>query len=182
MSRLIPECVRRSQADRFPWAELLAVAVAFYIASAIGIPVRGFLLGAVSAMAGAAVAHPLDLVKVRLQMQTDKAMGMGAVVRPLYVTGGVAAFFKGVEATLLRQFVYSGTRFAVYEGLGTLPRLLRASVAGVVGAFVGSPAEVTCLQGVLSVVRLPSVDSFRFPASSGSGLVAAALLLWLRAS
>ena len=38
MSRLIPECVRRSQADRFPWAELLAVAVAFYIASAIGIP------------------------------------------------------------------------------------------------------------------------------------------------
>ena len=122
---------------------------------------KGFVQGAVGAMTGAAVSHPLDLIKVRLQIQGEGAaagaasqrlgtVGMGAAI---YRESGVPGLFRGLSASLFRQFFYSGVRFGVYDMLkqvggddaGGNPPLYQkigmAATAGAVGAFVANPGD-----------------------------------------
>lgn len=135
-----------------------------------GIPVRGFLVGASSAMLAAALSHPLDLLKVRLQLQKaseHERFGALAMTRQIFRERGFQGFTRGVTATLLRQFINTGTRIASYQAAKqSMPSVFAAMLAGVTGALIGSPAEV-------ALVRLQ--------AGSASGGVIAAILHIARA-
>ena len=86
---------------------------------------KGFVQGAIGAMTGAAVSHPLDLIKVRLQIQGEGVLaaaakgggerlgtlGMGVAI---FRESGAGGLFRGLSASLFRQFFYSGVRFGVY--------------------------------------------------------------------
>merc|ERR1719265_1846817 len=73
---------------------------------------KGFVQGSLGAAFGACCAHPLDLIKVRMQLQTEvpklNMVQMGASV---FRTQGIPGLFKGVDASAARQLVYSGVRF-----------------------------------------------------------------------
>jgi solute carrier family 25 oxoglutarate transporter 11 len=76
--------------------------------------------------------HPLDLIKVRMQLQGEGAAlvvatingtGTTVVARPgpfrvgfeVARSEGISALYSGVSATLLRQILYSSTRMGLYE-------------------------------------------------------------------
>eukprot|EP00494_Astrolonche_serrata_P026126 UN26387 len=73
-------------------------------------------------------------------------------------TQGVRGLFKGLSASLLRQGVYSGTRFGAYDVfknlLGAEPgkpiplylKIPAAMAAGTVGAAVGNPADLAMVR------------------------------------
>lgn len=125
---------------------------------------KGFLRGSIAAMNGGAVAHPLDLLKVRLQVQGTGAaasgspkLGMMGMTTHIVKTEGVAGLYKGLTATLLRQAVYSGTRFGIYDlvkdglstGSGSTPLWVTATagiVGGACGAIAGQPAELSLVR------------------------------------
>jgi len=72
------------------------------------------LLGGVSSMAAAFATHPLDLLKVRLQAETQRAgpkPGAGLkIVMSIIRQDGILALYNGLSASLLRQGTYSTVR------------------------------------------------------------------------
>ncbi|RAK96275.1 putative mitochondrial dicarboxylate carrier [Aspergillus ibericus CBS 121593] len=109
--------------------------------------------GSASCMA-AAVTHPLDLVKVRLQTRGPGAPStmigtFGHVVK----NDGLRGLYSGLSAAMLRQITYSTTRFGIYEELknyftspdsppGLLSLIAIASTSGFIGGIAGNPADV----------------------------------------
>ncbi len=98
---------------------------------------KGFASGSLGAMASGAVTHPIDLVKVRMQLYGEcasSALGSSSSsssssssnVKPpgmlrtgAMVLGKEGAFglYKGLSASLLRQATFIGTKFGTYDVL-----------------------------------------------------------------
>jgi solute carrier family 25 oxoglutarate transporter 11 len=101
--------------------------------------VKGFVEGGIASVVAGCSTHPLDLIKVRMQLLGEQNVrpafafanvgaGYPAVelahqkrVGPISVgirvvqTEGVSALFSGVSASMLRQAVYSTTCMGLYE-------------------------------------------------------------------
>lgn len=128
---------------------------------------RKFVSGALAAMAGSAASHPLDVIKVNLQVQGEKAalqgnskkLGPFSMGVKIFKTDGInKGLFKGLSASLFRQAIYSGVRFGVYDLLVTnfkapdeevLPlfkKILCGLAAGGIGAFAGTPSDVVLVR------------------------------------
>lgn len=101
------------------------------------------------ASAGAAMfTHPLDLIKVTLQTQQGK-LSMVQVTKKIVRENGIFSLYNGISASLLRQLTYSLTRFGIYEVgkpyISTdtfLGKITLAGLAGAIGGFVGTPADM----------------------------------------
>ncbi|KAI0181489.1 mitochondrial dicarboxylate carrier [Hypoxylon sp. FL1284] len=111
--------------------------------------------GSASSMA-ACVTHPLDLVKVRLQLRSgDAPKNMSGTFMHVVRTQGPRGLYSGLTASLLRQMTYSTVRFGVYEELKnrltpegsakpSLPLLIGLSTfSGFLGGISGNAADVT---------------------------------------
>lgn len=105
-------------------------------------------------MVAAAVTHPLDLAKVRMQTAHIRGDTMIGTLKRVIRNEGFFAIYRGLSASLLRQATYSTTRFGVYEYLKEQVRkspddtppfhvlLPLSMIAGCVGGIVGNPADV----------------------------------------
>lgn len=103
--------------------------------------------------------NPLEIVKIRLQVQGENALVAGAsrvgavaIVREL----GLRGLYKGAAACLLRDIPFSAIYFSVYanlkkrmfhEGvdgkkLSPVELLLAGSIAGMPAAYLATPADV----------------------------------------
>ena len=106
---------------------------------------KGFVEGGIASIIAGASTHPLDLIKVRMQLQGESNPALVQAYRPTvaalntpngYVSlhiappprvglisigtqivksEGATALFSGVSATILRQTLYSTTRMGLYE-------------------------------------------------------------------
>lgn len=124
-------------------------------------------------MAGGAASHPLDVIKVRLQVQGEvealknvnaNNVRLGPIQMGMYIVQkeGYGGLFKGLTASLLRQGIYSSVRFGVYDtikasfvkskspndsaDLEFWQKVLAGLVAGGIGAAVGNPADVAMVR------------------------------------
>merc|ERR1719209_121972 len=122
-------------------------------------------MGGISAMGAASCAHPLDLVKVHLQTQQEKRLGMWQMGVRVVKTEGALGLFNGLSASLLRQATYSTTRFAIYETVkarvvpadGNLAfhhKVFLAAFSGFCGGIVGTPADMVNVR-MQNDVKLP---------------------------
>ncbi|KAL8282063.1 hypothetical protein RB600_005492 [Gaeumannomyces tritici] len=115
-----------------------------------------FWFGGSASSLAACVTHPLDLVKVRLQMRTgDMPKSMSGTFVHIVRHDGARGLYAGLSASLLRQLTYSTTRFGIYEELkarhaarsGDREPSLIALIAisagsGFVGGVSGNAADV----------------------------------------
>lgn len=117
-------------------------------------PYEQFVNGALGAMAGSAASHPLDVAKVRLQINQElRNLSMVRVLGEIYRRDGIArGLFRGLSSSLARQCVYSGIRFGVYDivkgkGEASLGRKVGSGLfAGGVGAFIANPIDVVLVR------------------------------------
>lgn len=119
---------------------------------------KGFVQGSVGAAIGGSCAHPLDLVKVRLQLQTEvPKLNMMQMTKRVFSQEGMGGLFKGVDASAARQLVYSGTRFGMYDvlkrmaGEDTRPlsmptKIVCAATSGAIGAVAGNPGDLAMVR------------------------------------
>ena len=64
--------------------------------------------------------QPVDIVKVRLQLAGESGSPMGPfqIARQIIQNeGGVRAFYKGLDSALLRQALYTTSRFGIFFSL-----------------------------------------------------------------
>lgn len=136
---------------------------------------KGFVAGSGAAMLSGAVTHPVDLVKVRMQLQGTGNLPPGfqhRVTFPAYSPSmlrcaeaviakeGALALYKGLSASLLRQATFIGTKFGTYDVLKDLTRkncdgastpsfaskIACGFGAGAMGALVGNPADLVMVR------------------------------------
>ncbi|KAK7351556.1 hypothetical protein VNO77_11105 [Canavalia gladiata] len=127
---------------------------------------KGFFEGGVASIVAGCTTHPLDLIKVRMQLQTPipthtirpafafpshspmlpPPSGPISVAVRIVQSEGVAALYSGVSAAVLRQALYSTTRMGLYDVLkhhwtdsenGTMS-LTRKIEAGLIAGGIGA--------------------------------------------
>jgi len=126
--------------------------------------VRPFMIGGASAMSATCCIQPIDMVKVRIQLQGAGGGAVNAnpfsVAMNLIKNEGPLTFYKGLSAALFRQFTYGMTRLGIFRTLtdkftpaggsvADLPfttKLGCSLTAGGIGALVGTPAEVALIR------------------------------------
>lgn len=137
-------------------------------AKPVGLGTR-MVLGALGGMGAATVCHPLDVVRV--QMQLDGGGGaaksfknpLDATVQIVKNNGFVKGLYTGIDAAYLRQWTYGSCRVGIYAYLlnmftkkdektgKNLPvafheKLLMGSTAGAIGSMAGLPTEVSLVR------------------------------------
>ncbi|XP_076634508.1 mitochondrial 2-oxoglutarate/malate carrier protein [Colletes latitarsis] len=120
-------------------------------------PIFTFINAGLSGMAATCVVHPMDVVKNRMQIQTEKA-SIGSIISSVIRNEGVLKLYSGLSAGLVRQATYTTVRLGIYNQMqeywkqrhpgkpnfGVLS--LMAGTAGALGAFVGTPADVALVR------------------------------------
>lgn len=119
-----------------------------------------FGTSAVSVATATGVTHPLDVLKVRLQMQLvgqrAPLTGVGKVFTQILQNEGPRSFYLGLGPALTRSILYGGLRLGLYEptkyvwemGFGSSNILLKIAS----GAFAGSFA--TALTNPVEVLKV----------------------------
>ncbi|KAK4899237.1 putative mitochondrial 2-oxoglutarate/malate carrier protein [Elasticomyces elasticus] len=121
-----------------------------------------FLVGGGSGVIATTCIHPIDMVKVRLQLlgagaRSGKAPSPLDVARNIVAEGGVKGLYAGISAAWLRQATYATMRLGLFDrflatldtratgkgrSLGFGDRAMASLAAGGIAAAIANPAEV----------------------------------------
>lgn len=113
-------------------------------------------------MTAATVTHPIDTIKIRLQIQGEVGnlnvqRQYNNVFRAAYVifsNEGGRGLYKGITASWVREGVYSSLRLGLYEPFKQLlgetdpkntplwMKFMAGSMSGFVGSVVGNPTDL----------------------------------------
>ena len=132
-----------------------------------------FVIGGAAGICASSVIHPLDLIKVRMQMSGIKGIQKeykSAIHAFIYIsrTEGPFALYNGLSAAIFRQSSYTAVRLGVFTNLkeyfkganGDLSLFKNVAIAlfsGGCGALVGNPAEVALVR-MTNDGRLPKKE------------------------
>nr|XP_026495758.1 mitochondrial 2-oxoglutarate/malate carrier protein-like [Vanessa tameamea] len=115
------------------------------------------VLGGFSGMVATTIVHPLDLIKVRLQL-ISRYCTTREMARQIVRCRGFKALYAGLSAGLLRQITNTTTRLGVYHALYNLhyrkyerypviyEKITIGITAGLAGALAGHPSEVVLVR------------------------------------
>ncbi|KAH8416698.1 hypothetical protein KR222_007503 [Zaprionus bogoriensis] len=137
-------------------------------------PIMKYIIGGASGMGATLCVQPLDLIKNRMQIA---GAGSGKkefrnsfhCIQTVISREGPLALYQGLSAALLRQATYTTGRLGMYTTLNEEYRnryardpnivasMVMGTIAGAVGAFIGTPAEVALVR-MTSDGRLPVAE------------------------
>lgn len=112
-------------------------------------PIKYFLGGA-SCMTAGFITNPVDVIKIRLQLNADASMNQMKWMQKIkFITGGNLRFaFQGLGPSMLRESTYSTMRMGLYEpirdtldniaGSNGNPSLLRKIISGALSGMIAS--------------------------------------------
>lgn len=126
---------------------------------------KPFLTGSLAGSFATCCIQPMDMIKVRIQLQAAAA---GCSGNPLTVgtqvirNEGFAGLYAGLSAGLVRQVVYTGSRLGLYDKfielaqqgeeakakqeLPMIKTTLCAITAGGIAALIGTPADLSLVR------------------------------------
>ncbi|KAL3572454.1 hypothetical protein D5086_026358 [Populus alba] len=119
--------------------------------------VSHFATSGLSVAVATAITHPLDVLKVRLQMQLvgqrGPLTGMGQVAVQVLKKEGPKALYLGLMPALIRSVLYGGLRLGLYEpskyacnlafgSTNILLKIASGAFAGAVATALTNPVEV----------------------------------------
>lgn len=81
---------------------------------------KNFMIGGIAGTLSTLAIQPIDIVKVHIQIRSERGyrkLKSREVARMIKEEGGYRAFYKGLDSALIRQRIYSTTRFAIYLDL-----------------------------------------------------------------
>lgn len=74
-----------------------------------------FLAGAITGGVGSFIGNPFDVMKTIMQANEGKAVTLGSMVRKMHADQGVAGFYRGVQANVMRACVLNASKMATYD-------------------------------------------------------------------
>ena len=137
---------------------------------------KGYVKGSLAAVAAGLVTHPIDLVKVRLQLAGSAGSagtaaappsaaasaarpGILGVVRGIVRSEGVLGLYSGISGSVLRQTTVIGARLGTYEALksyvaGPEGRPITFLQSAACGLAAGGVSAAVCNPADLALVRM----------------------------
>uniref|UniRef100_A0A8H7KE50 Mitochondrial thiamine pyrophosphate carrier 1 n=1 Tax=Bionectria ochroleuca TaxID=29856 RepID=A0A8H7KE50_BIOOC len=135
-------------------------------ARSLMITIRPFLIGGASGLVATTVIHPIDVVKVRVQLagqasKTGSRSSPFTVAREIVAKGKFLDLYQGISAGYLRQIVYGTARMGLFytfedklkkrahlqgREISFIDRGIAGLFAGGLGSFVGTPTEVALIR------------------------------------
>lgn len=130
--------------------------------NSLAIALRPYIAGGAGAIFSSVCIHPIDLVKVRLQV-ASATVGGGvsgmAIARNVIKDEGVKGLFSGLSAAIMRQAVYGTAKIGLHDSFSQslkkmnngqpLPfyqKTLSAMTAGVIASVVGNPFDLALVR------------------------------------
>jgi solute carrier family 25 oxoglutarate transporter 11 len=119
---------------------------------------KAFIFGGISGCGATVCVHPLDVIRVQIQITSGGGENLTSVTKRILAEKGPAGLYAGLTAGLFRQVTYGLTRFGIYNVLSDgyvrdhkkQPsfgyKLLYGCAAGGIGAVVGNPSEVALVR------------------------------------
>ncbi|XP_072766657.1 mitochondrial 2-oxoglutarate/malate carrier protein [Anoplolepis gracilipes] len=115
-----------------------------------------FVIGGISGVTAQIVTHPLDVLKIRMQISRNT---LRDIALQTFDTNGVRSFYVGLSAAILRQLTYTTSRLGIYTTLldigeqhfGYLNYVTMISlgmIAGMMGSFIGTPTDLILIRMV----------------------------------
>uniref|UniRef100_A0A7S0XQS4 Mitochondrial carrier protein n=1 Tax=Pseudo-nitzschia delicatissima TaxID=44447 RepID=A0A7S0XQS4_9STRA len=74
-----------------------------------------FLAGAITGGVGSVIGNPFDVLKTLAQTNKDASVPLSTMVTNMHRDQGVAGFYRGVEANVLRACVLNATKMGIYD-------------------------------------------------------------------
>lgn len=121
--------------------------------------VKPFATGSMAGMFATSCIQPIDMVKVRIQLLagTPQAAGPLTIAGNMMKNEGIASFYKGLDAGLTRQVVYTGARLGLFDKFTEMVKqpgqklsfgqnALCALSAGGLAALAGNPADLALIR------------------------------------
>jgi solute carrier family 25 protein 14/30 len=121
----------------------------------LNFPGLSFFYGGLSCVVAALFTHPVDTIKVRLQLHGELASKVpGNVISTMIKKEGVASLWKGLSAALLREGSYSTIRMGLYEPLKQMlasptdkkeplwKKIVAGGLAGMIGSGIANPTDL----------------------------------------
>jgi hypothetical protein len=120
--------------------------------------VKEYVVGGAAAISASCITHPIDVLKVRMfmygELQPSMFPRLTIIKDVLNEGGGISTFYKGLSATVLRQALFSTTRFGIYGHMKSwlnkpdnpAATLAATMTAGGVASVVGCPADVALVR------------------------------------
>ena len=118
-----------------------------------------FASGGIAGSLATCVIQPIDMVKVRIQLAGETAGTKQPLViaRSIIAKEGFFSLYKGLDAAIVRQLTYTTARLGVFryasdvmkqpnEPLPYYKKAIAGLLAGAVGAFVGTPADLSLIR------------------------------------
>lgn len=121
----------------------------------VPLPTR-MILSAMAGMGAATVCHPLDVIRV--QMQVHSYRNSIEAARAVYIQSGLKnGLYAGISAAYLRQLLYGSCRMGIYsylmeqaketkQDITLTHKLGMGCISGSIGSFIGTPAEVALVR------------------------------------
>jgi hypothetical protein len=117
-----------------------------------------FVAGGLAGALGSTVGNPFDVVKTRMMAKEGKVTpSLGGTFAELYRAQGMAGFYRGLEANVMRAVVLNGTKMACYDQIkGELVKANLAPPKGVLTDFMaafGAGFFMTCTVAPFDKIR-----------------------------
>ncbi|KAM0950653.1 putative mitochondrial carrier protein [Dioscorea sansibarensis] len=116
-----------------------------------------FATNATAVAVSVSITHPLDVVKIRLQMQLaglrGPLIGMGKLFGNIVKIEGPVALYSGLAPAMTRSFLYGGLRLSLYEpcksfsdsvfgSANIFVKLVSGTISGAIATAVTNPVDV----------------------------------------
>lgn len=123
-----------------------------------------FVVGGAAAMIGSCFIHPLDLIKVRMQLHTTLNPGTSrprflSIIQAMIKKEGALSLYAGLSASLLRQSIYGTTRLGLFRTISnkltkrnegqTIPfaaKVFCGMMSGSVAVLAATPCDVALVR------------------------------------
>lgn len=147
--------------------------------SDIAVALQPFVSGGVAACFASTAIHPIDLIKVRLQLQAtvvDSAAPRGffPIAKTMLQNEGVASLYSGLSAALLRQAIYGTARIGLHRSFSDklvemndgkqvsfLMKTLSGMASGAIAVCIGTPMDVALVRMQSDSMR-PAAERFNY--------------------
>ena len=122
-------------------------------------PFLRMMLAGVSSIAAQTCTHPIETVKARMQISSEKGRankgnytGILSTIKSVVANEGVWGLYKGIKAAYARELIYSSLRLGLYEpfkklfkadgkNVSIVKKFISGSSAGLVAACVANPVD-----------------------------------------
>ena len=78
-------------------------------------PLLKFTAGAITGGVGSIIGNPFDVLKTLAQANKGKSVPLATLVGTMYSEQGMAGFYRGVTANIMRACVLNATKMGVYD-------------------------------------------------------------------